>query len=118
MANSLSYDKITGSLCFQFTSLRRRDRSLLMEKQKSLESLKTAAMSGLCAGIRKESGRLSDVQSRINWVRMSALVVFTSRLQLGCTLATVMRRSGRSLLLTSLVALQTARTCSIESTGA
>ena len=89
-----------------------------MEKQKSLESLKTAAMSGLCAGIQKESGRLSEVQSRINWVRMSALVVFTSRLQLGCTLATVMRRSGRSLLLTSLVALQTARTCSIESTGA
>ena len=89
-----------------------------MEKQKSLEILKTAEMAGLCAGILKESGRFSELQSRINWVRMSVLVVFRSRLQVGCTLATVVRRSGRSLLLTSLVALQTARTCSIESTGA
>ena len=48
VANSLSKDKITGRLCFQFTvSLRMRDRSLVMEKQKSLETLKTAEMSGL-----------------------------------------------------------------------
>ena len=75
-------------------------------------------MSGLWAGILKESGRFSDVQSRTNCVRMPVLAVLWSKLQLGWTLATVLRRSGRSLLLTSLVALQTARTCSIESTGA
>ena len=61
MANSLLYKKITGRLCFKFTSLRSRDHALRMEKQKSLESLKTAEMSGLYAGIRKESGRFSAV---------------------------------------------------------
>ena len=66
-------------------------------------------MSGLCAGIRIVSGRLSEVQSRIN---------LRECLEVGGAAATctiTLTSSGNSLSLTSAVALQVANTCSIES---
>ena len=77
-----------------------------------------ADMFGLWAGTRKESGRLSEVQSRRNCVRIGADGCFWSSSHVGCTRATEFIRSGISLLLTSWVALQTTKTCADDSTGA
>ena len=49
-----------------------RDRAELIANVQFLEILKIAEMAGLWAGTRKESGRLSEEQSRINCVNMEA----------------------------------------------
>ena len=75
-------------------------------------------MPGLWAGTRVESGRFREVQSSMNWQRVEAAGVLLRIWHVGWTLATAFMSSGRSLLLTSMVALHTTRTCSIDSTGA
>ena len=68
--------------------------------------------------MRHESGRLKDVQSRTNCVMIDGVKGVLRMAQVGWTLATVLRSSGRSLLLTVFNVLQEEMTCSMESSPA
>ena len=110
--------KITSRLQFQcLRDFRQLDLSELAAKHQSRLTRYIAEMPGLWAGTRMESGRFRDVQSSINWVKIEAVGLYWSMPHLGCTVETTSMSSGRSLLLTSLVALQATRTCSMDSTG-
>ena len=74
-------------------------------------------MPGLCAGTRILSSRLMDVQSSINWVRTSGAAL-CRMWDVGCTCATIFRRSGNILSRTSAKALHSTRICGIVSAGA
>ena len=65
--------------------------------------------------MRSDSGRLREVQSRINCVRILSGGCCRRISDIGCTLLTVFMSSGNSLLLTSAVALQEVKTWSMES---
>ena len=65
--------------------------------------------------MRHRSGRLKEVQSRTNCVIVVGEGGKLRMAQLGWTLATVLRSSGRSLFLTEFVALQEIKVCSMES---
>ena len=67
--------------------------------------------------MRHGSGRLNDVQSRTNCVIIVGGIGVLRMAQVGWTLATTLRSSGRSLLLIECVALQEMMTCSIESSS-
>ena len=74
-------------------------------------------MLGLCAGIRKSSLRLIEVQSRINWANSDFVMVVCRNLELGFACIIAFEKSGNSLLRTSAVALQETRICSDDSHG-
>ena len=65
--------------------------------------------------MRHKSGRLKDVQSRTNWAIVDEDGSDLRMSQVGWTLATTLRSSGKSRHLTEFVALQEMRTCSMES---
>ena len=110
--------KITSRLRFQFLrDFRQLDLSELAAKHQSRLTQYIAEMQGLWAGTGMELGRFRDVQSSINWVKIEAVGLYWSMPHLGWTVETTSMSSGRSLLLTSLVALQATRTCSMDSTG-
>ena len=77
-----------------------------------------AEMPGLCIGMRMESGRLKDVQSRINWVRIDGGGRYWRIEHIGWTFDTSFMSSGKSLPLTSDVARHDTMTWSMESVGA
>ena len=64
-------------------------------------------------GMRMLSGKLNDAQSRINWVMIGAGILWVSIPDIGCTWKTVLISSGKILSLTSLIALQDTKICSV-----
>ena len=60
------------------------------------------------------SGRLNEVQSRMNWVRMCGATLYARIPDVGCTFATVFISSGNNLDLIEEVDWHVVRTCSIE----
>ena len=57
--------------------------SELTAKHQSLEMLNTFETSGLCAGTRYLLGKLIEVQSSINWVKMAVSVWLSCNAQEG-----------------------------------
>ena len=86
-----------------------------MAKHQSLEMRKISDISLLCAGIRTESGRLKEVQSRINWDKILGETLYRRIPDVGFTLETVFINSGNSLYRTPEVARQRTNTCSVGS---
>ena len=95
--------------------LRRRTLSLWMAKHQSLEMRKISDISLLCTGIHTESGRLKEVQSRINWDKILGDALYRRIPDVACTLDTVFINSGNSLCRTLEVARQRTNTCSVGS---
>ena len=75
-------------------------------------------MLGLWMGICYWSERFSELQSSMNCVKIGGGGVCCNKRQEGCTWSTVLTSSGYSLLLTSDMAMQETKICSIMSTGA
>ena len=80
--------------------------------------VKMSCTSGLCEGTRNSSVRFTEVQSRINCVRMSEGLLLCMIWHVGCTLNTIFMRSGYSRCLVSTKAGQTVRIRSMVSSDA
>ena len=68
-------------------------------------------------GIRYCSGRFSELQSSMNCAKIGGGGVCCSMRHEGCTWSTVLTSSGYSLLLTSDMAMQETKMCSMVLTG-
>ena len=86
-----------------------------MAKHQSLEIRYISDNPWLCTGIRTESGRLKEVQSRINWDKIPGATLYRRIPDVGFTLDTVFISSGKSLCRTLEVARQLTKTCSVGS---
>ena len=117
MLLSILVDLYVVFVCSRFKSFKRRDLSLFIAWHQSLDVLKISDTLGLWAGIRQESGRFVEVQSRINWVRISGVRYDSWRISfVGCICTTVFKSSGYSRSLTSDKALHVTMMCSMLST--